>query len=218
MYSKTSELSSWRVGQDRRRTSSFFRVAKKLSATALMLLICARLGCQRVRCGGAWAWWVVWVRCARTPSLIWRFVRVGGEVRAGDRGDRPPPGRFVLVGPGAELRKLFGGRLIGGNGVAEPRAARQATGCVVASAGGKATVAGGSRRLTRASAPLAIGQRRQGRPAGDCTGTPRSSDSPPSRAKTRIITALRGTRGACRAPGSDRAGRWAGWSWRGPAL
>jgi hypothetical protein len=38
MYSKISEVSSWRVGQERRWTSSVLSVAKKLSATALMLL------------------------------------------------------------------------------------------------------------------------------------------------------------------------------------
>jgi hypothetical protein len=35
MYSNTSEVSSRRVGQERRCTSSFLSVAKKLSATAL---------------------------------------------------------------------------------------------------------------------------------------------------------------------------------------
>jgi hypothetical protein len=35
MYSKTSPMSSRRVGQERRRISSFFKVAKKLSATAV---------------------------------------------------------------------------------------------------------------------------------------------------------------------------------------
>src|SRR3954465_8192319 len=35
MYSKISLVSSWRVGQERRCTSSFLSVAKKLSATAL---------------------------------------------------------------------------------------------------------------------------------------------------------------------------------------
>src|SRR3954453_19306219 len=38
MYSKTSVASSRRVGQERRCTSSFLSVAKKLSGTALMLL------------------------------------------------------------------------------------------------------------------------------------------------------------------------------------
>jgi hypothetical protein len=41
MYSKTSPLSSRRVGQDCRCTSSFLRVAKKLSATALSVVAVA---------------------------------------------------------------------------------------------------------------------------------------------------------------------------------
>src|SRR6188472_918272 len=51
MYSKTSVVSSRRVGHECRCTSSFLSVAKKLSATALTLLCQGRLlvGVAKVR-------------------------------------------------------------------------------------------------------------------------------------------------------------------------
>jgi len=49
---------------------------------AELLLICARLQRQPVVGGGALAWWVVRVGCARTPSLI--SVRDPGWFRVGD--------------------------------------------------------------------------------------------------------------------------------------
>jgi hypothetical protein len=75
-YSTTASSSWERVRQTRSAISSVLKLSTKLSASALMLLICAHPQRQ------AWAWWVVRVVCARTPSLI--SVLVPGWLRSGD--------------------------------------------------------------------------------------------------------------------------------------
>jgi hypothetical protein len=122
---------------------------------------------------------------AHDPEVMWRFVRVGGQARGRRGRDRPPPGDSRPSDPMWNSRNSSSGVAIGGTGVAELRAAPQATACVGFSAVRTAAVAGGSCRLTRASAALSsvkAGRAGQRETAGRAA---RSSSSPPSRGKTR---------------------------------